>query len=198
MLLDRGDGEEHGGAAGWTIRSPEIRRRRAVAAAEKGPRRGHGREQEGEGKGGGEVRTLTLSTMEWPARAGEAGRRRGGAQRWRPEAEKTRTVATTSGTPAQFLARGGRRRRRGARGLLGPARGGRSRRRGAAAGAAAVDRELLGLGFATAAVDSRCAASLSVGVWEWDGLADWARRRAARRRAAAGNFGSLPASLGAP
>ena len=50
------DGEEHGGAAGWTIRSPEIRRRRAVAAAEKGPRRGHGREQEGEGKGGGEVR----------------------------------------------------------------------------------------------------------------------------------------------
>ena len=36
--LARGEGEEHGERWHWTIRSPEARRRRGLAAAEEGPR----------------------------------------------------------------------------------------------------------------------------------------------------------------
>ena len=77
-----------------------------------GPRRGHGRGREGEGKGGGEVRTLTLSTMEWAARAGEAGRRRGGDRTPVAEAEKKATTTAIAGLPARTVGTGRKRRTR--------------------------------------------------------------------------------------
>ena len=78
-----------------------------AAAADGGARRGHGTERENEGGGVGMDRTLTLSTMEWPARAGEAGRRGGGARTVAAGAGEGRTASATWASPPRFLGRGG-------------------------------------------------------------------------------------------
>ena len=111
-------------------RRPWPRRQRRCLVGE------HGREREGEGKEDREVRLLTLEVMATTARHGEAGRRRYGGRRRRPEAERIRTAAMIASTPAQCLARGGSRGRGGARGEVGWPRGGRLRRGGVAASGA--------------------------------------------------------------
>ena len=58
-----------------------MRRRRALAAARGGRRRGTVREPEGEGRGDGVVRMLTLEQLPGSADVGEDGRRRIGARR---------------------------------------------------------------------------------------------------------------------
>ena len=75
----RGGGEEYRKAAGWTIRSPEARRRprpRRQTVAFVVERLGA---REEEGGGVGMVRKLTLERLPWTEDVGEAGRRRDGA-----------------------------------------------------------------------------------------------------------------------
>ena len=144
----RGDGGEHGGAAGWTKWSPEARRRPwrgGEAAAHGGAtvQSERGREEKAQ-----EEQELTRST-----RRGRGGRGGRTATRWCSDGggrrrRKTGTVPAIAGLPARFLARGGRGGRGGARGgvgWLGAAGVDGEVRRPEAAAAAELE---LGLGFA--------------------------------------------------
>ena len=98
-LLARGGQEEQGEAAGWTIWSPELRRRPCPRRSISVDHGGDEPQRAEEGKGDGELRRLTRELMPWTAKRGEDGRRRIGARRRPADADRARTLPAKCGHP---------------------------------------------------------------------------------------------------